>query len=162
MASDQYQADPGRGTEAHGPAEAVAAALRGNDPVIEVAGLRVAEGAGAMPVIQGRVGSEQDRQWVLSLARRTLGRDVHDALQVDESLSSGAPAGVVSGFEDEGGTDPEVDWTQGAGAGRGRPSVPGEEDEHLGEPRPAREYVAPGLEEEARNDPGRAAGRPEV
>jgi hypothetical protein len=151
--SDQ---DPAAG---RGPVQAVQAALQGNDPAIPVAGLEVTEGEDALPVVHGRVGSEKDRQWALTLAREALGRDVHDALQVDESLPSSAPAEVVSGFEDEGGSDPEVDWTQGAtdllgsGADPRRARLPGQEDEHLGEPRPAREYLAPGLEEETTPEP---------
>ncbi|HEY2958838.1 MAG TPA: hypothetical protein VGM21_11630 [Actinomycetota bacterium] len=142
-----------------GPVEAVEAALRGNDPAIQVAGLHVAEGPDAMPVVQGRVGSERDREWALSLAREALGSDVHDALQVDQSLQSSAPASVTSGFEDEGGTDPDVDLTQGAtellgsGVDPRRAPLPGEQDEHLGEPRPAREYLAPGLEDEPTPEP---------
>jgi hypothetical protein len=145
-----------------GLVEAVEAALRANDPAIQVAGLQVAEGDDAVPVIQGRVGSEDDRQWALALAREALGREVHDALQVDESLPASAPAHIVSGFEDEGGTDPEVDTTQGAtsllgsGANPRRHRVPGEEDEHLGERRPAREYLAPGLEQETTPEPPRS------
>ena len=50
-----------------GLVEAVQAALRGNDPAIEVAGLHVAEGPDAMPVVQGRVGSKADKQWALTL-----------------------------------------------------------------------------------------------
>jgi hypothetical protein len=143
----------------HGLVGAVEAALRGNDPAIQVAGLQVAEGPDAMPVVQGRVGSARDRQWALSLAREALGSDVHDALQVDQSLPSSAPASVTSGFEDEGGTDPEVDRTQGAtdllgsGADPRRARLPGQEDEHLGEPRPATEYLAPGLEDEPTPEP---------
>jgi hypothetical protein len=142
-----------------GLVEAVQAALRGNDPAIEVADLHVAEGPDAMPVVQGRVGSERDRQWALTRAREALGSDVHDALRVDESLPSSAPASVTSGFEDEGGTDPEVDWTQGAtgllgsGVDPRRARLPGQEDEHLGERRPAREYLAPGLEDEPTPEP---------
>jgi hypothetical protein len=142
--------------------EAVETALRANDPAIQVAGLHVAEGDDAIPVIQGRVGSENDRQWALTLAREALGRDVHDALQIDESLPASPHAQVVSGFEDQGGTDPEVDWTQGAssllGSGRDprRARLPGQEDEHLGEPRPAREYLAPGLEQETTPEPPRS------
>jgi hypothetical protein len=153
MTSDQS-------TAAQGRAEAVAAALRGNDPAIEVVGLQVSEGADATPVIQGRVGSVQDRQWALTLARGALGSDVHDRLEVDESLSSSAPVGVVSGFEDQGGTDPDVDWTQGAGAGRRRVRQAGEEDEHLGDAAAASEYIAPELEEDVDRDPGEAARPP--
>lgn len=161
MTPDEHQ--PGRSEQgADAGRGAVEAALRANDPAITVAGLDVGEGADAVPVIRGRVGSENDRQWALTLAREALGRDVHDALQVDESLPTSAPSHVVSGFEDEGGTDPEVDWTQGAtsllgsGADPRRHRVPGEEDEHLGDPRPAREYLAPGLEQETTPEPPRS------
>jgi hypothetical protein len=163
MTHDQQQPESGRsdqGVDAErGPVEAVAAALRANDPAIQVADLEVTEGADAVPVVQGRVGSENDRQWALTLAREALGRDVHDALQVDESLPASPHAPVVSGFEDEGGSDPDVDWTQGAtsvlgsGADPRRHRQPGQEDEHLGEPRPAREYLAPGLEQETTPEP---------
>lgn len=141
---------------------AVAAALAANDPAIQVAGLAVAQGAEGVPVIQGRVGSASDRQWALTLAREALGRDVHDGLQVDASLPAAAAAGVTSGFEDQGGSDPEVDWTQGAtgllgsGVDPRRARLPGQEDEHLGEPRPAREYLAPGLEQETTPEPPRS------
>ena len=139
-----------QGIDEGGLAATVAAALRAHDPAIEVAGLHVA-GDGTTPVIQGRVGSERDRQWAVALARQALGREVHDGLQVDESVPSTAPAGVTSGFEDEGGSDPEVDVTQGAtgllgsGVDPRRAPLPGQEDEHLGDRRPAREYLAPGL-----------------
>ncbi|HVD16637.1 MAG TPA: BON domain-containing protein [Actinomycetota bacterium] len=152
------RSDQGVGDD-RGLVETVEAALRGNDPAIEVAGLRVAGGDDAMPVIQGRVGSEKDRQWALALAREALGREVHDGLQIDESVPSSAPSEVTSGFEDEGGTDPEVDATQGAtgllgsGVDPRRPRLPGQEDEHLGDRRPAREYVAPGLEEQNTPEP---------
>jgi hypothetical protein len=158
MTPDERQPEPGGSDQdvdaEHGPARAVEAALRANDPAIQVAGLHVAEGDDAVPVIQGRVGSQNDRQWAISLAREALGRDVHDALEIDESLPASAPDHVVSGFEDEGGTDPEVDSTQGAtsllgsGADPRRARLPGQEDEHLGEARPAREYLGPGLEQE--------------
>jgi hypothetical protein len=163
MTPDEHQPESDRSDQgveaARGLVEAVEAALRGNDPAIQVAGLHVAEGDDAMPVVQGRVGSEEDRQWAIVLAQKALGRDVHDALRIDESVPSSAPASVTSGFEDEGGTDPEVDWTQGAtgllgsGVDRRRARRPGEEDEHLGEPRPAREYIAPGLEDEPTPEP---------
>lgn len=160
MTPDEYQPESRRSDQGvDAQRGAVEAALRGNDPAIQVADLHVAEGDDAMPVIQGRVGSEKDKQWALTLAREALGRDVHDALQIDESLPTSAPAEVVSGFEDEGGTDPEVDLTQGAtsllgsGVDPRRARLPGEEDEHLGEPRPAREYLAPGLEHEPTPEP---------
>jgi hypothetical protein len=166
MTPDEHQPESGpgeQGVEAgRGPVEAVAAALRANDPAIQVAGLHVAEGDDAVPVVRGRVGSENDRQWALTLAREALGRDVHDALRVDGSLPASPHARVVSGFEDEGGSDPEVDWTQGAsglggsGPGPRRHRLPGGEDEHLGEPRPAREYLAPGLEQETTPEPPRS------
>lgn len=163
MAPDEHRpesnwSDQGADDE-RGLVETVAAALRGNDPAIEVAGLHVAGGADAMPVIQGRVGSVKDRQWALALAREALGREVHDGLQVDESLPSSAPAEVTSGFEDEGGTDPDVDATQGAtsllgsGVDPRRPHLPGEEDEHLSDQRPAREYLAPGIEQQNEPEP---------
>jgi hypothetical protein len=155
MTLDEHRPESGRAV-----VEAVAAALRANDPAIQVADLDVTEGDDAVPVIRGRVGSETDRQWALTLAREALGRDVHDALRVDASLPASAPAGVTSGFEDQGGSDPEVDWTQGAtgllGSGPRRDRQPGEEDEHLGEPRPAREYLAPGLEQETTPEPPRS------
>jgi hypothetical protein len=166
MTIDEHQPESGlsdQGANAErGALAAVQAALRANDPAIEVAGLDVAEGDDAVPVIQGRVGSVKDKQWALTLARQALGRDVHDALEIDESLPTSAPADVTSGFEDEGGTDPEVDSTQGAtgllgsGANPRRHRVPGEEDEHLGERRPAREYLAPGLEQETTPEPPRS------
>jgi hypothetical protein len=55
-----------------------------------------------------------------------------------------------------------VDWTQGAtgllgsGVDPRRARLPGQEDEHLGEPRPAREYLAPGLEQETTPEPPRS------
>jgi hypothetical protein len=149
----------GEGADGPGLTETVAAALRDHDPAIEVAGLHVAGGDDAMPVIQGRVGSEKDKQWAIALARLALGREVHDGLQVDESVPSSAPAEVTSGFEDEGGTDPEVDVTQGAtgllgsGVDPRRAPLPGQEDEHLGEGRPAHEYLAPGLEQQNTPEP---------
>ena len=166
MTTDEHQ--PGSGLSdqgadtGRGALEAVEAALRANHPAIDVAGLHVAEGDDAMPVIQGRVGSVKDKQWALTLAREALGRDVHDALEIDESLPASAPAEVTSGFEDEGGSDPEVDRTQGAtgllgsGADPRRHRQPGEEDEHLGDRRPAREYLAPGLERESTPEPPRS------
>jgi hypothetical protein len=163
MTLDEHKPESGRGSQSVDAGRAaVEAALRANDPAIQVADLDVVEGDDAVPVVQGRVGSETDRQWALTLAREALGRDVHDALRVDASLSASAPAEVVSGFEDQGGTDPEVDQTQGAtgllgsGAGPRRPRRPGEEDEHLGEPRPATEYLAPGLEQETTPEPPRS------
>jgi hypothetical protein len=161
---EQQQSGRGEhgGEAAGGPVAAVAAALAANDPAIQVADLAVARGADALPVIRGRVGSQRDRQWALTLAREALGRDVHDGLRVDASLPASAAAGVPSGFEDEGGSDPEVDWTQGAtgllgsGVDPRRARLPGQEDEHLGEPRPAREYLAPGLEQETTPEPPRS------
>jgi hypothetical protein len=166
MAPDEHRPESNRSDQGtddeRGLVETVEAALRANDPVIEVAGLHVSGGADAMPVIQGRVGSQKDRQWALALAREALGREVHDGLQIDESLPSSAPAEVTSGFEDEGGTDPEVDVTQGAtgllgsGVDPRRPPLPGQEDEHLGDRRPAREYVAPGIEQQNEPEPPRS------
>jgi hypothetical protein len=162
MTPDEHRPESDRsdqGVGERGLVETVAAALRGHDPAIEVADLEVAGGGDTMPVIQGRVGSENDRQWALALARQALGREVHDGLRIDESVPSSAPSGVTSGFEDEGGTDPEVDATQGAtgvlgsGADRRRPPLPGQEDEHLGDRRPAREYLAPGLERQNTPEP---------
>jgi hypothetical protein len=163
MTPDEHQPESDgsdRGVDAdRGLVETVAAALRGNDPAIEVAGLHVADGGDGTPVVQGSVGSEKDRQWALALARQALGREVHDRLRVDESVPSSAPAEVVSGFEDEGGTDPDVDVTQGAtsllgsGVDSRRAPLPGKEDEHLGEERPAREYIAPDLEDETTPEP---------
>src|SRR6266540_3850461 len=87
------------------------------------------------------------------------GRGEHGGDAAPGPVAAGAPAGVPSGFEDEGGSDPEVDWTQGAtgllgsGVDPRRARLPGQEDEHLGEPRPAREYLAPGLEQETTPEP---------
>jgi hypothetical protein len=163
MTLEEHQAESGSGSQDvdadPGLVETVAAVLRGNDPAIEVAGLHVAGGDDGTPVIQGSVGSEKDRQWAIALAREALGREVHDGLRIDESVRSSAPAEVVSGFEDEGGTDPDVDVTQGAtsllgsGVDPRRAPLPGEEDEHLGEERPAREYIAPGIEHESTPEP---------
>jgi hypothetical protein len=163
MTPDEHQPESDgsdRGVDAdRGLVETVAAALRGNDPAIEVAGLHVADGEDGTPVVQGRVGSEKDRQWTIALAREALGREVHDRLRVDESVPSSAPGGVTSGFEDEGGTDPDVDVTQGAtsllgsGVDPRRAPLPGQQDEHLGEEQPAREYLAPGIEHESTPEP---------
>jgi hypothetical protein len=162
MTLDEHQAESGSGGRDdadRGLVETVVAVLRGNDPAIEVAGLHVASGDDGTPVIQGSVGSEKDRQWAIALAREALGREVHDRLRIDESVRSSAPAEVISGFEDEGGSDPDVDVTQGAtsllgsGVDPRRAPLPGQEDEHLGEERPAREYIAPGIERESTPEP---------
>jgi hypothetical protein len=114
MTSDQYQPDPTeveRTVQAEGgPEQAVDSALREGEPAIEVADLSVGQGGDAVPVVEGRVGSEKDKQWAIGIARNTLGQEVHDGLEVDESLPTTAPEEVVSGFEGEG----ELDPTQGA------------------------------------------------
>ena len=118
MSADDYQPEPAekeRAVEqAGGPEAAVDAALHQVDPAIEVEDLRITEGEDAVPVVEGRVGSEKDKEWAIGRARNTLGQEVHDAVEVDEALPSSAPERVVSGFEAEG----ELDLTQGTtGAG---------------------------------------------
>ena len=95
--------------QAGGPEAAVEEALHQGELDIEVAELRVGEAADAAPVVEGRVGSEKDREWAISRARSALGQEVHDALEVDETLPTTAPEQVVSGFEQ----DAEPDPTQG-------------------------------------------------
>jgi len=119
MTSDQFQPEPGQvehPVQAEGePEQAVEAALHEREPSIDVADLHVEQGEDAIPVVEGRVGSEKDREWAIGRARTALGQEVHDALEVDESLPATAPAEVVSGYEEEGEIDPaQVDATQGA------------------------------------------------
>jgi hypothetical protein len=114
MSANDYQPDPAEKEravdQAGGPDAAVDAALHQRDPAIDVKELHIAEGEDAIPVVEGRVGSEKDREWAIGRARNTLGQEVHDAIEVDEALPSTAPDEVVSGFEHEG----ELDLTQGA------------------------------------------------
>jgi len=104
--SEGTRADQAEG----GPEQAVEAALHQGEPSIDVADLHVEQAEDAIPVVEGRVGSEKDKEWAIGLARNALGQEVHDALEVDESLPATAPAEVVSGYEAEG----ELDATQGA------------------------------------------------
>jgi hypothetical protein len=114
MGSNDYQPDPDEVRQAvdqaGGPEAAVEEALHQGEPDIEVAELRVGEAADTAPVVEGRVGSEKDREWAIGLARNALGQEVHDALEVDETLPTTAPEQVTSGFEQQG----EPDLTQGA------------------------------------------------
>ncbi len=140
MSSNQDQPEPGQVEHAvqpeGGPEEAVEAALHEREPSIDVADLHVEQAEDAIPVVEGRVGSEKDREWAIGRARTALGQEVHDALKVDESLPATAPAEVVSGYEGEGEIDPaQVDATQGATdllnppPDHGRSYDPGEEGE---------------------------------
>jgi hypothetical protein len=114
MTSDDYQPEPAEVEQAveqaGGPDAAVDAALHQRDPAIDVVDLHVTEAEDAVPVVEGRVGSEKDKEWAIGRARDTLGQEVHDAIEVDEELPATAPDRVVSGFESEG----ELDVTQGA------------------------------------------------
>ncbi len=114
MTSDQYEPDPTGVEDAVDregvPEQAVDTALHTGEPAIDVADLHVGQAEDAIPVIEGRVGSEKDREWAIGLARNALGQEVHDGLEVDESLPATAPAEVVSGYESEG----ELETTQGA------------------------------------------------
>jgi hypothetical protein len=170
MSSDQHQPDPGQVEHAAradgGPEEAVEAALHGSEPSIDVADLHVEQGEDAMPVVEGRVGSEKDREWAIGLARNALGQEVHDALRVDESLPTTAPAEVVSGFEGEG----ELDPTQGATSllnptpdhsGSYDPAEEGEQasgEDQLDESRTAPEYMEPGVEHRRSRGPDEIRG----
>jgi hypothetical protein len=160
MTSDQHQPDPGEvehAVQAEGgpePEQAVEAALHQGEPSIDVADLHVEQADDAIPVVEGRVGSEKDRQWAIGLARNALGQEVHDALQVDESLPTTAPAEVISGFEGEG----ELDSTQGTTdllnptPDQGRSYDLAQESEQASgenppdESRTAPEYMEPGVE----------------
>jgi hypothetical protein len=114
MSADDYQPEPAEKQraveEAGGPEAAVDEALHRRDPAIDVADLRITEAEDDIPVVEGRVGSEKDREWAIGRARNTLGQEVHDAIEVDEALPATAPERVVSGYEGEG----ELDLTQGA------------------------------------------------
>jgi hypothetical protein len=114
MSADDYQPEPAEKQravdEAGGPEAAVDAALHERDPAIDVADLRITEAEDAVPVVEGRVGSEKDKEWAIGRARNTLGQEVHDAIEVDEALPTTAPERVVSGFEGDG----VLDVTQGA------------------------------------------------
>jgi hypothetical protein len=114
MPSNDYQPDPAEVerevAEAGGPEAAVESALHQGEPDIRVADLRISEAEDALPVVEGRVGSEKDREWAIGLARNALGREVHDSIEVDTSLPATAPEQVISGFEQDDAPDP----TQGA------------------------------------------------
>jgi hypothetical protein len=105
MGSNDYQPDPDEVKQAvdqaGGPEAAVEEALHQGEPDIEVAELRVGEAADTAPVVEGRVGSEKDRDWAIGRARNALGQEVHDALEVDEALPTTAPEQVTSGFEQD-------------------------------------------------------------
>jgi hypothetical protein len=101
---EEYAPEPGTGPRVERSPEeleeAVAAKLHEGEPAIDVADLHVNQTEGE-PVIEGRVGSEKDKQWALGLARNVVGQEVHDGLQVDESLPRTAPEEVTSGFEQD-------------------------------------------------------------
>jgi hypothetical protein len=105
MSVDDYQPDPAEKQravdQAGGPEAAVEEALHRRDPAIDVADLRVTRAEDAAPVVEGRVGSEKDKEWAIGRARSTLGQEVHDAIEVDEALPTTAPEQVVSGYEQE-------------------------------------------------------------
>jgi hypothetical protein len=115
MSADDYQPEPAEKQravdQAGGPEAAVDQALHQRDPAIDVADLRITQAEDAVPVVEGRVGSEKDREWAIGRARNTLGQEVHDAIEVDEALPTTAPEEVVSGYEQD---QDQPDVTQGA------------------------------------------------
>jgi hypothetical protein len=171
MSADDYQPDPAEKEQAvdqaGGPEAAVEEALHQRDPAIDIADLRIKQAEDAAPVVEGRVGSEKDKEWALGRARNTLGQEVHDAIEVDEALPTTAPESVVSGYEQQ---DDHPDVTQGATglpnpeAERGRAYVPGEDDQQVGGAEPlsgagtAEEYQEPGVEQRRSRGPDEVSG----
>jgi hypothetical protein len=171
MGSNDYQPDPDEVKQAveaaGGPEAAVEEALHQGDPDIEVTELRVTEAADTIPVVEGRVGSEKDREWAIGLARNALGQEVHDALEVDETLPTTAPEQVVSGFEQQ----EEPDITQGATDQANPPAEEGEAfvldkdadrratgADPLTEAGTAKEYEEPGVEHRRSRGPDEIRG----
>jgi hypothetical protein len=171
MSSDDYQPEPAEVEravdQAGGPEAAVDAALHRSDPAIDVADLHVDEADDHAPVVEGRIGSEKDREWAIGRARAALGQEVHDALEVDGSLPTSAPEKVVSGYEQQ---DDNPDVTQGAtglpnpDAGGGRAYLPGEDDQQVSGAEPlggagtAEEHKEPGVEQRRGRGPDETGG----
>jgi hypothetical protein len=171
MRSNDYQPDPDEVKQsvdqAGGPEVAVEEALHQGELDIEVAELRVGEAADTAPMVEGRVGSEKDREWAIGLARNALGQEVHDALEVDETLPTTAPEQVTSGFEQ----DDQPDITQGATdqanppAERGQAYVLDKDADRrvtgadpLTEAGTAKEYEEPGVEHRRSRGPDEVSG----